>query len=279
VVAVGSWPSAIAIDSSNVYWSDDTLGTIMSAPLGGGGVVTRATGQGKSAWIVTDATSLYWAGGSEIMRADLHGGAPSPFVAADASALARDTSYLYWSEASPGAVRRAALDGGAPTLLLSRPSAPFEVAVDDAAIFWGEANVNGGIQVLRQALDGSAAPVVVAAQAGCFVVSGGRVYGWTGDYSAIWTAPVDGGAPTHLVDVSPHGDSFIPSCLAVDETDIYWGTGDHFADPVTLMKMPLDGGTPTAIATGTTPNIAAVSPMGLYWTDAFAGRVLRTFRP
>lgn len=58
---------AIAIDSTNVYWTN-IGGTVMKVPIAGG--TTLASGQSSPEGIAVDATSVYWtnSGAGTVMK-------------------------------------------------------------------------------------------------------------------------------------------------------------------------------------------------------------------
>jgi len=56
-------PSSIAVDASNVYWTNRygiNQSTVQRAPIGGGSIVTLATNQGNTDAIAVDASNVYW---------------------------------------------------------------------------------------------------------------------------------------------------------------------------------------------------------------------------
>ena len=66
-----SGPMAVAVDGTNVYWTNNTGGTVMKCAVGGcSSATTLASGQSGPAGIAVDSTSVYWANetGGTIMK-------------------------------------------------------------------------------------------------------------------------------------------------------------------------------------------------------------------
>jgi hypothetical protein len=110
--------SGIAVDASNVYFTDSSAGTVLSVPITGGGVTTLASGQ-------TNPLSVASAGG-----------------------------YVYWTNRTGlGAVMKVAVGGGTPpTAIATGQINPWGIAVDDTYVYWttnGMNNANSTGLVLR----------------------------------------------------------------------------------------------------------------------------------
>ena len=79
-------PRRLAVDGTNVYWTNFSDGTVMKTPARSGGPITAlASGQDSPASIAVDGTYAYWtnaglhATGSDrglVMRVALAGGSP-----------------------------------------------------------------------------------------------------------------------------------------------------------------------------------------------------------
>jgi hypothetical protein len=71
-IASGPGPSAIAVDGTAVYWTNDVTilegGNVMKAPLDGGTPTTLASGQANPVAIAVDGTSVYWSTEDGLMK-------------------------------------------------------------------------------------------------------------------------------------------------------------------------------------------------------------------
>jgi hypothetical protein len=63
-------PQGIAIDGSDVYWANQSAGTINKVPIGGGTVTVLAQCQQQPEDVAVDATSVYWtnSGGGSVVK-------------------------------------------------------------------------------------------------------------------------------------------------------------------------------------------------------------------
>ena len=106
-------------------------------------------------------------------------------------------------------------------------------------------------------------------------IHNGVVY-WT-DYQAggtVMSVPAAGGAPTTLAT-----NQDWPYAIAVDDSNVYWTNYDDQYAPGggsgtsgTVMKVPLTGGTPVALATGLSgPTAIAIDASNVYFANSVGG--------
>jgi hypothetical protein len=106
---------------------------------------------GGPVFVAVDSDQIYWTdeGNDTVYRAALDGGAPTP-LAVETSltyAISIDATDVYYTTLGPGAasgsIVRVPKDGsGPPTVIAKNLSFPSPIAIDDTAIYWG--NTNGG---------------------------------------------------------------------------------------------------------------------------------------
>lgn len=106
------YPLGIAIDSTNVYWTDIEGGNIMYASLGAinaaptilaSGQGTAGSTSGEPLDIAVDATNVYWTTrqGGTVMTVAKSGGTPVTLAAGGSftGPIGVDASYVYWIDA------------------------------------------------------------------------------------------------------------------------------------------------------------------------------------
>lgn len=211
--------TAIAVDSTNVYWTNAGGGTVMKVPIAGGPSTTLASGQAQPWGIAVDGINVYWAnfgnGGttSAAVEVPVQGGSPTTLESGlwSSHAIAVDSANVYWTN-TPGAIISEPLGGGTPTTI-STAGAPY-----------GGSSEPGGL-----AVDGT--------QAFWTMIEDGF----------LLATPVDGGA---TVTLAP-GRQACPQSIVVDTTNVYWAAGCANIPGGALLKMPKTGGTPSTLASAT----------------------------
>jgi RHS repeat-associated protein len=262
-----SGPTGIAVDATSVYFTDQTGGTVMKVPLGGGSTTTLASGQSTPSGIAVDATSVYWAnsGGGTVVSLPLAGGTVTTLASAQGTPLgiAVDHTNVYWTNTG-GTVASVPLAGGTVVTLASGQTTPSGIAVDGASVYWTN---SGSGTVMKVPLAGGTATTLASGQStpSGIAVDGASVYWTNSSGGTVMKVPLAGGTATTLAS----GQS-TPSGIALDGLNIYWANSGNG----TLMRMPLAGGNPVAIASGQ-GNAASVAANGssLFWTNASGGTV------
>lgn len=130
-----TYPIAIAIDATYVYWLDADPQTVNRAKLDGTEPTQLAPSGPKPAGLALSATKIYWVNrgtsgmtDGKVMSAPIMAVmAPTALASgqAEPTAVAVDSSAVYWLTRGDGKVQRASLDGASPVTLqtLKRPTA------------------------------------------------------------------------------------------------------------------------------------------------------------
>jgi hypothetical protein len=136
-------PLHVAVDATDVYWTNDMAGTI--AGCAKGGCVTPsvlASGQGAADRIVAASGGLFWTNyGTTIGACALPGCAGGPKIVASSQAstvgIAADATNVYFTTGD-GYVKSCARDGcgATPTNLATAQQAPTGMGISDTWLAW-----------------------------------------------------------------------------------------------------------------------------------------------
>ncbi|MFO0755418.1 MAG: hypothetical protein U0359_02940 [Byssovorax sp.] len=300
-------PSALAVDTTHVYWVDRGGGGGTSAIVrelkAGGEVEVLATGQGNVPSLALDQTHVYWTNlaGPDIdpslvavMRVPKEGGdaeALSP-VQTNPWGLATAEGQVLWTNlpaggaATPtGEVWTMPASGGEAMLLASGQKTPISLAVQGGTAYWlnggsapGEesavlaANTSGG-EAMTLA-EGAFFPLGLSVDESSVYFTNTRTMEGMGN---VMKVPVGGGDPAVVAEAQDH-----PSTVVRSGDHLFWtNAGSADAGSIgAVMKLGDKADKPTVMVDGSTlhPFGLAVDDAHVYWTDGPAGRVLRMDR-
>jgi hypothetical protein len=284
-IVEGQRPSRLAVDSTNVYWTNSTANfsewTLMKKPLQGGAPVALVSDRNMGDFAV-GATSVYWTEvqGGKVMRVPISGGTPETIASNEPRPfkVAVDAQSIYWSTlstadcpdggltcASGGTLKRAALDGSAPKTLASHIELPSSIVVDGTNVYWaapGSNITNGSIYKVKleggtpQALAShvwSLHDAIAISATNIYWIQNGQTDG--GGAETLFTMPIDGGTATPLAQVGGRP-------LSADAMNLY------FLDGARIMKLPMTGGAPIPLTDYPSPAATEVVSDGanVYWT-------------
>lgn len=276
-LAKGLHVYALAVDDTNVYWSD--WDELWKVPRDGGPsteVVKLPTSDDDDIVIslAVDESAVYigWLSqdGDAVLRQPLDGG-PLKVLASGQSgpgSIVFDATHVYWvnfgdGHGKGGAVMKALKSGGAPTVIAEVQS-PYAVAVYGDDVYWadfGDADGKGG--AVMKAPKSGGAPVVVAADQGgpAELVADERGLFWVNSVAGtVMKLPFVCGAPVTLASGQDE-----PRGLAVDANFAYWaGDAGH------VWRVPLDGGPAVRISdseTNSRRGPIVTDKTGVYWAS------------
>jgi hypothetical protein len=233
----------VAVDSSNIYFTQFSQGEVDMCPLSGCGAAPMqiATGESQPMGITAGNGTVYWAvsGGTEIHQRAIAGGATLTFAnTSGPRTLAVDGSSLYWVSAGGEVGTCAQLPAPCPssTDLASAESSPYLLSIYNGDIYWSN-NVSGTGSIAKCSISGC------------------------------------GGVPTTVTPAD------FPFGIAVDASGIYWDAGGSSG---VVLHCPLSGcaAGPEVLATGqNAPFTLLADARFLYWTNSGDGRVMVLAKP
>jgi hypothetical protein len=280
-------PQGIAVDRTNVYWTDLNGNTVMSVPIGGGPTTTLASGQEGPFDLALNSTNLYWTTlfGGEVVEVALDGGAAEMVAPRHGTqgqgsvAIANDATSIYWAS-QDGTILSVGLDGGTPTIVASGQGIDtFGIAVDSTNVYWtyeGTAPDFADGEVRKTPKQRGAITALASGQTAPhgIAVDATSVY-WTNSNTnsgppkgsdsgsgmgtgSVMKVPLEGGSIATLASGQAN-----PTGITVDATNVYWTSG------ATVMAVGLDGGAVTTLASAQNGAVGiAVDSTSAYWTNS-----------
>jgi len=243
-LASGTEIFCIAADSTHVYFTEYSGGTVNRVPKVGGAVQTLVSGENYPWRLVVDG------------------------------------NYVYYIVHEGGLVKRVPKDGGPSEVLADGLTHPWDVATDSDYVYftvrdgpglWDDPNG----YVARVAKSGGSVQVLAYAQhPNGMAIDSQYVYFTERDIGNIKKVPIGGGAPQTIAS----GLNAYLQSLAVDTDNVYFvehnATGSGVGGRVG--KVPKNGGTVTILASGQSgPFFVAVDSSWVYFTEYGAGNVKR----
>lgn len=259
---------------TNLTNNSSHCGTCGHDCLGGGCSTSRctawtlATTTNYPSRIAVGATHVYYAEKTGIYRVPLAGGVPEFLVASSqASSLAIDTTYVYWStlkNTADNAVYRAPLAGGTPYTIQANIAYPRDVAVDDSFVYWCYEN---GIDrrsktstTVTHVLSGQKVDEIELGQNNVYFVEG------SADGTVGWVAKT-GGPATNLNTLQNR-----PTDIAIDDEWVYFPA----AGAGIIKKVRKSGTGTTVLASGyDSPVRLAIDDQHVFFTDSDGGLVVQ----
>jgi hypothetical protein len=266
-LASGENAAQLAIDATNVYWTNYQDGLVRKIAIGGGSPQTIASGQAGPTTIAVDTTSVYWTDHAttdigSVMKVPLGGGTPVVLASNQQMpyGIAVDTTNVYW--AAYETLMAVPLGGGTPATLVTAQQPIYAFTIDSTELYWSSYGT-----LSKVALTGGTPVSLAAVQTAAGIAVDATSLYWTDAYgNAVTKAPLAGGATTSLA-TGQDG----PSAIAVDSTNVYWI--DYSGG--TVMKVAKAGGAPVILAIGqSAPGNIAVDAVNVYWTGG--GNVMMT---
>jgi len=273
---------AIAVDSTNVYWTDyDGMGTISKCATSGcaGSPVILAVAQQFPNSLALDDANVYWANDDgTVMACAINGCAQTPTEIGAvtttqfyyAGSLTLEASQLYW--ATLDAVVTCPVSGclGQPTPIITGQK-PTVIAVDQTTLYWtdvGDGGPSGG-KIMTCAIAGCGnAPLTIASSLpGPYAITldTKNIY-WT-DGNAVSSCSKASCASTIATLVSNETPSG-PSIL-VDGSNLYWSTAQNVMQ---CLGVTCPSGA-AVLAANQNPFVLAVDATSIYWNDPTNGTI------
>jgi hypothetical protein len=270
-----SYPEFIATDGVNIYVPAADLGTIESVPVAGGAPVILATKQSDPMGIAVAGGIVYWANenGGTIMKVPVTGGTPVTVASGQGAPfeVAVDATNVYWTNVTaPAGVWSVPIAGGKPPTQLASTTA-WGLTVRGGTVYYSD-----GKNVLSVPTAGGTPPTtIVPAQASPYALAlGATQIFWSneGGQGEVLSMPLAGGnaTPTSIATGTAN------TRLATDGTNLYFAHPGTAGNDSSILRVPVGGGTPTALVTGQpTPETIVLDAQSVYWVDTYAGAIMK----
>ena len=244
------YPLGVAIDSTYVYWGNNSSGKIRRKAIVAGTAADFITGEGAIEGVAVDpaGTKIYWANNDTgaIRWRNISGGSVTDFATGESSpyGVAVDATYVYWIIGNSKIRRKAIVAGTAADFVTGECVQGVGIAVDTTNVYW----VNACTCAVRYMAVGGGTHTDLFTGESCnlygLAVDATNIY-WTGadNPGAVRRGAISGGGAANIV--TGEND---PLGIAVGTTNVYWASGDS---STVRYAAKSSGGTVTVTATAT----------------------------
>jgi hypothetical protein len=225
----------LAVDATSIFFTDEGpssmyAGAVRKMARDGTGVTTLLDRLLGPSYLAIDATHVFWTSSNCVCEMS-HDGSNFNLDVFEIAAgpLAVDATTIYYVDETAETIARVPIGGGTPTMLAPYPAD--SLAVSGHQLFWATRDMPGRIEVLDLS---STEPPVTIATAGAndtmrqLAIVDDEIY-WYG-FDSVERAKLDGSS--HEV-LSQREDA---QGLAVDGSDVYWGSWDPTADGIKVLS-------------------------------------------
>ena len=282
-------PTDLVVDHDNVYWIDDPgirqldehlPKHVMKAPKSGGAPVVLATGSSISR-LMLDDQNVYWTADNgttpptdSLFSTPKSGGAITTIVTTGTpvSVVGVDNDSVYLDDVDAATLSSMPRSGGAQTILTATFANDHRILMDAQSLYWTSGN-----DVFSLPKGGGTPTLLTSALSGDLLSAQddySLYFAWKGPGRGTVSVPKSGGAPILL------RNGVYPQ--AVDARCVYeapWIEGTVEDTNHMVLGAPKSGDVTATMASGLTDVWAmTVDETGLYWTNAYAGLVMKIAR-
>jgi hypothetical protein len=222
---------------------------------GDGSFIVASKQQGIG-WLLSDDHYVFWyTKDNTIHQADLLGCNPTTLATTNigVESMAIDDAYLYWSDAQ--GIHRVAKGTTNGDLLTATEYGAEALAVDDANAYYLSANGGPSLAVYSLPKSGGTPTLLSTEPSGTERIGFDASYlYWVRDFHAIVKMPKSGGDVQTLYE-----DPTDTYALSVDDTSIYWG------NETSIMKMDKNGASPPVALAPALVARVELDDTSVYW--------------